>query len=234
MSPWGENCPYREARTPPARGASLVVGERTDEVGGVGSGLVVGRGLPLAELRVDGDGACVVAGPHLSWAMSARVRVARLDRTSGVQRTESTVRPHLRAPRLLISVQGYRRSWLRADLLAGLTVWAVLVPESLAYATIAGVPPVVGLYAAVPPLVLYAAARLLPAPGRRPHVGDGGAVRRDRRRVRRRRHRGVRAPPLPSPSSPVCRLRSPGCCARLHRPRSSPSRCSRASSSGSH
>jgi sulfate permease, SulP family len=66
------------------------------------------------------------------------------------------VRPHLRAPRLLISVQGYRRSWLRADLLAGLTVWAVLVPESLAYATIAGVPPVVGLYAAVASLVLYA------------------------------------------------------------------------------
>ncbi|MDF8262695.1 SulP family inorganic anion transporter [Luteipulveratus flavus] len=45
---------------------------------------------------------------------------------------------------------------LRADLLAGLTVWAVLVPESLAYATIAGVSPVVGLYAAVPALVLYA------------------------------------------------------------------------------
>ncbi len=66
------------------------------------------------------------------------------------------MRPHLRAPRLLISVQGYRRSWLRADLLAGLTVWAVLVPESLAYATIAGVPPVVGLYAAVASLVLYA------------------------------------------------------------------------------
>ncbi len=66
------------------------------------------------------------------------------------------MRPHLRAPRLLISVQGYRRSWLRADLLAGLTVWAVLVPESLAYATIAGVSPVVGLYAAVASLVLYA------------------------------------------------------------------------------
>ncbi|MBD3925681.1 SulP family inorganic anion transporter [Nocardioides cavernae] len=52
---------------------------------------------------------------------------------------------------------GYQRSWLRGDLVAGLTVWAVLVPESLAYATIAGVPPVVGLYAAVPSLVLYAA-----------------------------------------------------------------------------
>jgi high affinity sulfate transporter 1 len=50
---------------------------------------------------------------------------------------------------------GFRPSWLRGDVVAGLTVWAVLVPESLAYAGIAGVPPVVGLYAAVPALVLY-------------------------------------------------------------------------------
>ena len=54
------------------------------------------------------------------------------------------------------SLRGYQRSWVRADLVAGVTVWAVLVPESLAYATIAGVPPVVGLYAAVPALALYA------------------------------------------------------------------------------
>lgn len=49
----------------------------------------------------------------------------------------------------------YRPAWLRSDLVAGLTVWAVLVPEALAYATVAGVPPVVGLYAAVPALALY-------------------------------------------------------------------------------
>ena len=61
-----------------------------------------------------------------------------------------------RQPLVFASLRGYRPTWLRADLLAGLTVWAVLVPESLAYATIAGVPPVVGLYAAVPSLVLYA------------------------------------------------------------------------------
>ncbi|QCQ93387.1 SulP family inorganic anion transporter [Rhodococcus sp. SGAir0479] len=59
---------------------------------------------------------------------------------------------------LFASLQGYQRGWLRPDVVAGLTVWAVLVPESLAYATIAGVSPVVGLYAAVPALVLYAAA----------------------------------------------------------------------------
>jgi sulfate permease, SulP family len=54
------------------------------------------------------------------------------------------------------SLQGYQGSWLRSDLIAGLTVWAVLVPESLAYASIAGLPPVAGLYAAAPALILYA------------------------------------------------------------------------------
>ena len=43
------------------------------------------------------------------------------------------------------------------DLVAGLSVWAVVFPEALAYATIAGVSPVVGLYAFPAALVLYAA-----------------------------------------------------------------------------
>jgi SulP family sulfate permease len=59
--------------------------------------------------------------------------------------------------RLFASLHGYQRPWLRRDLVAGLTVWAVLVPEALAYATIAGVSPVVGLYAAPGALILYAA-----------------------------------------------------------------------------
>ena len=55
------------------------------------------------------------------------------------------------------SLRGYRRDWLRGDLVAALTVWAILVPEALAYASIAGVSPVVGLYAAPGALILYAA-----------------------------------------------------------------------------
>ena len=66
--------------------------------------------------------------------------------------------PHTRTWWVFGSLSDYQRAWLRPDIIAGLTVWAVLVPEALAYATIAGVPPVVGLYAAVPSLILYAAA----------------------------------------------------------------------------
>src|ERR1700712_2211180 len=66
--------------------------------------------------------------------------------------------PHARTWWVFGSLSDYQRAWLRPDVVAGLTVWAVLVPEALAYATIAGVPPVVGLYAAIPSLVLYAAA----------------------------------------------------------------------------
>src|SRR6188472_3203641 len=54
-------------------------------------------------------------------------------------------------------LQAYDRGWIRGDVVAGLTVWAVLVPEALAYASIAGVSPVVGLYAAPGALILYAA-----------------------------------------------------------------------------
>jgi len=55
------------------------------------------------------------------------------------------------------SLHGYQRGWVRGDLIAGLTVWAVLVPEALAYASIAGVSPVIGLYAAPGALIFYAA-----------------------------------------------------------------------------
>jgi SulP family sulfate permease len=47
----------------------------------------------------------------------------------------------------------YRRAWFKADVLAGLTVWALVVPESMAYANIAGVPVQYGLYS-VPLAVL--------------------------------------------------------------------------------
>jgi high affinity sulfate transporter 1 len=50
----------------------------------------------------------------------------------------------------------YDRKWIRGDIIAAITVWALLVPEAMAYAGIAGVPPEAGLYAAPLALLGYA------------------------------------------------------------------------------
>ena len=50
----------------------------------------------------------------------------------------------------------YRRAWLRDDLVAGISVAAVAVPTAIAYAQLIGFDPIVGLYAAILPLVAYA------------------------------------------------------------------------------
>ncbi len=50
----------------------------------------------------------------------------------------------------------YRKSDLKGDLSAGLTVGVMLIPQGMAYAMIAGMPPIYGLYAATLPLILYA------------------------------------------------------------------------------
>ena len=57
---------------------------------------------------------------------------------------------------LLQWLPAYRREWLRPDLVAGVTTAAVVIPKSLAYATIAGLPIQVGLYTAFVPLIVYA------------------------------------------------------------------------------
>jgi high affinity sulfate transporter 1 len=50
----------------------------------------------------------------------------------------------------------YPRAWLRADLLAGVTSWVVMVPVALAYAGLAGVPPEIGLTTAFAAMAAYA------------------------------------------------------------------------------
>lgn len=52
-------------------------------------------------------------------------------------------------------LSGYQAGWLRVDLLAGLTAAAVVIPQAMAYAAIAGLPVQVGLYTALAPMVAY-------------------------------------------------------------------------------
>ena len=53
-------------------------------------------------------------------------------------------------------ISSYNRGWLSTDLIAGLTVAAILVPEGMAYAQVAGVAAEVAFYTIPPALVLYA------------------------------------------------------------------------------
>jgi len=53
-------------------------------------------------------------------------------------------------------LRNYRREDLKGDLTAGLIVAIMLVPQGMAYAMLAGLPPVVGLYASTLPLIIYA------------------------------------------------------------------------------
>ena len=53
-------------------------------------------------------------------------------------------------------IPAYRYEWLLPDFFAGVALWAVMVPEGMAYAGIVGVPPIMGLYTIVPALLAYA------------------------------------------------------------------------------
>jgi len=53
-------------------------------------------------------------------------------------------------------VRAYQISWLPTDAVAGFTIWGLLIPEGIAYASLAGLPPQAGLYTLLASLVLYA------------------------------------------------------------------------------
>ena len=69
--------------------------------------------------------------------------------TAGSRRVERWV-PGVRV------VRTYERRWLRPDLVAGMVLAAILVPQGMAYAELAGLPPVTGLYTTIACLVAYA------------------------------------------------------------------------------
>ena len=53
-------------------------------------------------------------------------------------------------------ITDYNKGWFSKDLIAGLTVGIILIPQGMAYAMIAGLPPVYGLYASLVPMIVYA------------------------------------------------------------------------------
>lgn len=57
---------------------------------------------------------------------------------------------------IIASLKDYNSRLFRSDLSAGLTVGVMLIPQGMAYAMIAGLPPIYGLYASVFPLIVYA------------------------------------------------------------------------------
>lgn len=69
--------------------------------------------------------------------------------------TTGTVVP-ARRRRVFPTLQGYQRGWLGPDILAGLSAGAVVIPQAMAYATIANLPVQVGLYTCMVPMLVYA------------------------------------------------------------------------------
>ena len=70
-------------------------------------------------------------------------------------RTTSSTRSST-GSRALVSRRAYQKRWLHADLVAGLVLAAILVPQGMAYAELAGLPAVTGLYTTIACLVAYA------------------------------------------------------------------------------
>lgn len=57
---------------------------------------------------------------------------------------------------ILYTLRNYSRKKFGSDLIAGITVATILIPQGMAYAILAGVPPIYGLYAGLLPLIIYA------------------------------------------------------------------------------
>ncbi|HZE24000.1 MAG TPA: SulP family inorganic anion transporter, partial [Blattabacteriaceae bacterium] len=88
-----------------------------------------------------------IAQTSIGWERPAQLKPVDMERMNNNQSNTIPVLAWLR---------GYQKAWLRADILAGLIAAAVVVPKAMAFATIAGLPVQVGLYAAFVPMVVYA------------------------------------------------------------------------------
>lgn len=88
----------------------------------------------------------------------------------------------------------YDRAWLSADLIAGLSVWALIAPQGIAYSSIVGVPAQFGLYTAMGALIGYALFGTSRQLMTGQHLRDGSPGSADAGRPARNRARGLARP----------------------------------------
>jgi SulP family sulfate permease len=87
------------------------------------------------------------------WPRATPIIRPMAEREMHPSRSDGAADPRL--ARGFVMLRRYRRTWLRPDLIAGVTITAYLVPQVMAYAQLAGLDPVVGLWSAVLPAVAY-------------------------------------------------------------------------------
>ena len=80
----------------------------------------------------------------------------------------SVVLPGFRA------VRSYRREWLAKDITAGVVLTTLLVPQGMAYAELAGLPPITGLYTSIMCLLELRGVRSVADPGARARTPRSG------------------------------------------------------------
>ena len=99
-------------------------------------------------------GFCSNGSPPIRTRTERRaVATARYVFANGGGLTEEATKPRFAvAP----AIRPYQQQWLRADILAGLAAGAVVIPQAMAYATVANMPVQFGLYTCMLPLVVYA------------------------------------------------------------------------------
>ena len=122
------------------------------------------RGSRRAQVRHYGTGNARCTAPRqcrATWSRPGRGFFGRHPEASNGcevvhDRVSEPGRTHLRWVPGILVFRRYQRSWLRGDLVAGLVLAALLVPQGMAYAELAGLPAVHGLYATLVPLLAYA------------------------------------------------------------------------------
>ena len=92
------------------------------------------------------------------YATGSIVRINRINADQWVNRAGAPVDDDGPVPRpsLLTSLHGYQRAWVSGDLVGGLMLLVIAVPEQLATSRLAGMPPITGFYAFVAGTVVFA------------------------------------------------------------------------------